>query len=301
MRHWNCGRNLLVPLTFALAFACGGDDASETDGNNGSSNANSANSGPANEIEGSVEGGSQPGSVSASSETSTPSQNYGAVADKVLTVFLASANGIISFTVDTETGEAPGSYAVGSDLDGPAYLTWTAPGGIFEGASGTIQLDTCPNDANTRVTGRLQNIGLTNTITMAGEGTLDATFAVTIVQSDGSAVCTQKPSGNSENGSSGPSPGPQCSNDVCDGPCCPFLPAFTTCILDCQGTCSDPLMFMACVSCMTDCEKPMRDDPECGSAFTALETCAQTNMCDPGLEDNTCIAANCCDEYRGMF
>jgi hypothetical protein len=293
-------RKLFVALACTLAFSCGEDDGSNSDENNGSS-ANNTATGPANEISGSVEGGSQPGDVSASSETSTPSQNYGAVANKVLTVFLASANGIISFTVNTETGEAPGSYAVGPDLDGPAYLTWTAPGAIFEGVSGTIQLDTCPNDANARVTGRLQNVGLTNAITMASDGTLTATFAVTIVQSDGSAVCTEKPSGNSENGSSGPSPGPQCSNDICDGPCCPFLPAFTTCVLDCQGTCTDPLMFMACISCMTACEKPMRDDPACGSAYTALEGCAQRNMCEPGLDDNTCIASNCCDEYRGMF
>ena len=58
---------------------------------------------------------------------------------------------------------------------------------------------------------------------------------------------------------------------------------------------------MECVTCMTDCEKPMRDDPECGAAYSAMDTCVQTNMCDVGLEENPCLAANCCDEYRAMF
>ena len=288
---------LSILLVTMLAWGCGNDSASDDD-------SNSEPTGPSNQLNANVMGGSQSGDVSGSSEMSAPSENYATVASSELTVFLTSAeSGVISFTLDTSTAEVPSSYMVNRGLDGPAYLTWTSPSGIFEGGSGSIQLDTCPNDPGAVVTGRFNGIQLINSITEAPDGELNGTFTTRIIQSDGSALCAQTSTPADPEGmmsTEEASPGPQCPNSDCDGACCRFLPTLETCITGCITT-GNPLDFMALITCITDCEAPLLMDSSCGPAYRGLGMCAQQNMCESGLDDNECIATNCCEEYKVAF
>jgi hypothetical protein len=306
-------RVIAVALAGFLVFGCGDDgggsggDGAGGAGAGGTSGGGGSNSGPANEINGSVEGGNQAGPVNGSSEESAPELNYGAVADQLLTVSLASPErGLMVFTVNTATGEAPGTFPVGDDLSGPATLTWTnaATAAILEGTGGSIQLQACPNEQGARVTGVFNDIELTNLATEQPDGVLSGTFAVTIVQTDGSAACAVEPEPEPQpGGGNGPSPGPMCPNDTCDGACCPLMPAFSACIIECQAGIdpTNPASFQGVITCAADCEQPLRDDPECGPAFDALDTCGQEDMCEGSLDDNPCVAANCCDEYRAAL
>lgn len=273
-----------------------GDSTSNQGGNDGSAN------GPAYEVNGTVSDGSQAGSVQGSSEMSVAEQNFGQVVDGTFTVGLSSVdNGLIVFTVDTNQVTAPGTYAIDASLDGIGTFNWTSIGGIFEGTGGTITIDGCPNDVGARVTGRFNDVTLTNAATEQADGSFSGTFAVTVVQSDSSAQCTASPDPmEGEMNMASVSPGPQCMNDVCDGVCCPFLATFETCMTQCVVG-SDPFDFQGLINCVNACEEPLLSDAECGPAYRSLGTCAQQNMCEPGLEDNSCIAANCCDEFKAAF
>ena len=292
-------------LSFFLAlFGCGDDssDTSDSSNNQGENSGSSQTSGPAYEVDGTVTDGSQAGSVQGSSDMSVAEQNYGQVAEGVFTVGLSSLeNGLIVFTVDTNQVVAPGTYNIDGTLDGIGTFSWTSLGGIFEGTGGTITIDACPNDNGTRITGRFNDVALTNAATEQADGSFSGTFAVTVVQSDGSAQCTAEPAP-MEGGmnTASVSPGPQCTNDTCDGACCPFLATYETCMTQCVLS-SDPFDFQGIIDCVTACEEPLLSDAECGPAYRSLGTCAQQNMCEPGLEDNTCIAANCCDEFKAAF
>jgi len=264
------------------------------------------NGGPANEVNASIEGGAGAGMVSGSSDMSVPNQFHAAVFEGTLTVFLTSESGIINFTVDTNESQAPGSYTVSEDLGGQADLNITGPAGIHSGTGGSIVLDACPNES-ARVTGRFDNVSLMNAATMAPDGTLSGSWAATVVQSDGSANCAAPPpmmggGGEMGGGGDGPSPGPMCPNETCDGACCPLMPGFATCTQGClpmaPGMIPD---FAALAQCVAECEQTLLDDPTCGPAFSALTTCVDNNGCERSLEDNPCLAANCCDEFTAAF
>ena len=296
--------------TLAMVFAC----TPESDGDGGGSGNNDGTGGsaagggggPANEVNANIEGGMSSGAVSGSSEMSVPDQYYAAVADGALTVFLATESGIVQFTVDTGEQQAPGSYTVSEDLGGQADLSITAPTGIHMGTGGTISLSECPNES-ARVTGRFDNVSLKNVATDAADGALSGTWAATVVQSDGSANCAPPPpmmggGGMMGGGEPGLSPGPMCPNEVCDGACCPLMPGLAACTQQCLPT--QPGMvpdFEALATCVADCEQVLFDDPNCGPPFTALVRCIEVNECERTLEENPCLAANCCDEFTAAF
>ncbi|MCB9544078.1 MAG: hypothetical protein H6703_16745 [Myxococcales bacterium] len=301
---------LAAALLAAFATGCvggggGGDGGGGSGGSGGGGGGDmGAPSGPANEVDARVEGGSAAGDVDGQSEQSVEGQYHAVVNEGRLDVFLASERGVIYFTVDTGTAPIPGSYPAGRALDGAGHLTFTTPMGIFESDGGSIRVSGCPNEAGARVTGRFEGVSLVNVMTDGADGTLDGEFTATIVLTDGSAQCMDDGGmgGMGGGGGGGISPGPQCANDTCDGPCCPFIPPFQECALGCfQNSCMDPFNPQPCITCLDECYRPMREDPNCGPRIEALDRCSQENECDASLEDNPCVAANCCDEYRGAF
>ena len=163
-----------------------------------------------------------------------------------------------------------------------------------------------PNEGD-RVTGRFDNVSLVNATTMAPDGALTGTFAATIAVSDGSANCAAPPPmmmGMDPPPGGGFSPGPMCDNDACDGPCCPLLPDFNSCLMGCVNILPEPGMLPdpnAFFGCITDCEQVLIDDPNCGPPFQALYQCRETNMCMGQLGEDPCLAANCCDEFKAAF
>jgi hypothetical protein len=306
------GTALTTALIAALAASCvgggGGGDGNGGEGGGGSGGGGDmgAPAGPANEVDARIEGGSAAGEVEGESEASAEGQYYAVVNAGRLDVFLASATGIIYFTVDTNTAPLPGSFPAGREVDGAGHLTFTGAMGILESDGGSIQVTGCPNEVGARVTGRFEGITLYNVATSSADGTLDGEFAATIAVSDGSAQCMDDGGmggmGGMGGAGGGISPGPQCPNDTCDGPCCPLIPPYETCSLACiQNQCMDPFNPQPCITCLDECFRPLREDPACGPALEDLERCGIENECDPGLEDNACIAANCCDEYRSAL
>lgn len=295
-------RSLYVAsLTFTLITlsACG-DDAAGGGSSGGDTNT------PANAIDASVEGGSDEGPVKGASETSVPNQFYGTVADGTLSVYLASEQGqVVFFTLDTSQSALPGSVPVTQALDEVGYLTLTRGISIAEGTGGSVKVDACPNTQGAAVSGSFQGVTLIDTASGADAGTLSGSFEVIIVLSDGSANCTTTGGGDNNGAGDAPSPGPQCPNDVCDGPCCPYVPALTACQLGCFNEfCTSPSGFFECASCLEGCpeEVGMTDDAACWSAYTALGECAERNACEPGaVDDDACVAANCCEPYKAAF
>jgi hypothetical protein len=311
-------KKLIRPTVFlaaaALVFGC----VPESDGDGGGGGNNNGaggmaagaggmpgGGGPANEVNARVEGGSSAGDVSGVSEMSVPNQFHASVAAGDLIVFLTSGNGVVQFTLDTNDQSAPGAYPVNEELDVDADLSIVSPTGIRTGTGGNIVLDNCPNDG-ARVTGRFDGVSLVNVATGAPDGTLSGTFAATIVSSDGSANCVEEPmmmgGGGIPGGGDGPSPGPMCPNDACDGPCCPLLDDLFNCSNECIPMDAMEIPdFAALVMCLVQCEQILLDDPACGPKFRDLTGCIDENMCERSLEDNPCLAENCCDEFKAAL
>ncbi len=304
MRHVIFHAALAALLSLGCTGGGGSGDGGGGSGGSGGSDMG-VGSGAANEVDARVEGGSAAGEVQGESDESVEGQYYATVNEGRVQVYLAGASGVVFFDIDTETAAIPGSYTAGRELDGPAFLTLTTPTGIFESSGGTISVSGCPNEVGAQITGRFQGVGLFNVATESDDGTFEGEFAATVAVSDGSAQCDDGGMGGmggmGGGGELSISPGPSCQNDTCDGACCPLLPAYVDCVIACQPQCMNPLDFQACIECFQACEQPLIDDPECGPAYTALNDCGQANMCEPGLEDNPCIADNCCDEFRSAF
>lgn len=286
-------------LGAALALAACGDDATGTaDGSGGGGGLGSdPGAGPANEVDAEVSGGSAAGSVDGESETSAEGQYYGALLDGTLSIVLASNGGVIAITAEVRDNEVPGSVAVDRTLGQNATVTYTTPMGIFEGNGGTITVNQCPNEAGV-ITGTFNNIPLVNVATESGDGSLSGDWRVTIASSDASATCVEIDTG----GGGGGGGGATCENEVCDGPCCPYVQPLANCQFECIGGClANP---QACVECMAGCpeEVGMLDDAECSSAWQAAESCADAAGCDVMSDDyDACTEANCCDEFSAAF
>ncbi len=296
-------------LVGTALMGCGedADDGGSDDGNNTANNAGNNDGGPAHEVDAEIDGGTSDGEVEGESEENIPNQFFAAVAGGELVVFLTSSQGqVINFVADTGFGQIPGNFDVSSDLGEAGFLSVTSPGGVQTGRNGSITVSTCPNPSGTTVTGRFNNITLVNELTGEDDGVLSGSFRATVVNTDGSADCAPPPANNdANNDGGGPSPGPSCSNDTCDGPCCPYLPDLQACNLACiANECMDIANPFGCVECLQGCpeEVGMTEDQACMDAFNALGQCSVRNECEFGdLEDDACLAENCCEEYRATF
>ena len=302
-------RATVLLAAVALVFGCVPESDGDGDGggnnNNNGAGGMAGGGGPANEVNARVEGGDSAGEVTGTSEMSVPNQFHASVAAGELIVFLTSENGVVQFTLDTNEQSAPGTYPVNEELDVDADLSIVSPAGIRTGTGGNIVLDNCPNDG-ARVSGRFGGVTLINDITQAPDGTLTGTFAATIVTSDGSANCTEEPmmmgGGGMSGSGDGPSPGPMCPNDVCDGPCCPLLEAHFNCSTQCIPMDAMGIPdFAALAMCLAECEQVLLDDPACGPTYRALGGCIDEYMCERNLDNNPCVAQNCCDEFKAAL
>ena len=182
---------VVVCLSLSLALiGCVDDtsDASDRSSNQGGNSGSSLPSGPAYEVNGTVTDGSRAGPVQGSAEMSVAGQNYGQVVDGIFTVRLYSfENGLIVFTVDTNQVTAPGSYTIDGSPNSIGIFNWAFESNTsvpLRGTGGTITINACPNDTGAHVTGRFNDVALTDS------GRFSGTFAATVVESDGSAQCT---------------------------------------------------------------------------------------------------------------
>ena len=72
----------------------------------------------------------------------------------------------------------------------------------------------------------------------------------------------------------------------------------------CQtGVCMDIGSFFECVTCLEGCpeESGMTGDASCWTPYQELMSCGATHGCEGDLENDVCLANNCCDEYRAVF
>lgn len=309
MNWFKKGAPIAVALLVALSLgACAeeGDGSGSGGGNNGSNNGanNGAGAGPDYQVEGEISGGSMAGSVDSESEQSQAMQYSAVVFENELSVYLATPSGILFFKYDTGSQEIPGAVSVGRELDGPGFLTLTTATGVFEGDGGQIRVDLCPNDQGTTITGQISGVGLVNALDGSSDGSLTASFRATVVQSDASAMCAPV-SSNNGGGGEDVSPGGQCENNTCDGPCCPYLPAYQQCILSCTtNECQNVADPFGCFNCLTGCleESGMLDDAACSEPLMDLAQCSNENGCEGGdLTEDECIANNCCAEHKATF
>ena len=292
---------LLLILSFVLlSFACDDDDSKDQ----------SQDTGPANEVNAKIEGGSADTEVKGESEDSQEGMYFATVAGGELTVYLASSAGeVIFFTVDTNQVTVPGDASVNGELTGPAYITYTAGITINEGNSGSITVSNCPNTVGTVVKGSFNNIGMLDTSTETANGTFSGDYRATIVTSDGSAQCAEEPDPETDaiddiSTDVGPSPGPACVNDSCDGPCCPYIEPIGTCQVGCTtGVCTTEDL-MGCMNCMSNCiiDSGLPDDEACMTPLTPLTECSKTHQCEGNIYgEDECLATFCCEEYKAAF
>lgn len=304
--------SLAVPAAILASIAltasgCESDGGSgSTGGAGGGGSGADPGAGPANEVKGQVSGGSAAGTVEGESEASQQGLYHGAVVGGELLVYLASADGsILHLKVDTAFGEIPGSFSVGRALDGAGFVTYThaLAGQILEGEGGSITVNQCPNEVGAVVTGEVSGVDLVSPVTESPDGTFDGSWRVTIVSSDGSAKCKVVADPDPD-----PEPGPtgttSCTNEACDGPCCPYLLPLQQCFLGCTDLCADPTKAFECLGCFEGCpdESGITGDAECKSAWQALDQCGTAAGCsDFDAAEDECMAAACCTEYRAAF
>jgi hypothetical protein len=298
------GAAIAMALLVALAMgACGEDGDGGGSGDGGGDNGG-AGAGPDYQVDGEIEGGSMAGSVDSESDQSQAMQNSAVVFENELSVYLATPSGVLFFKYDSGSQEIPGAVSVARDLDGPGFLTLTTGAGIFEGEGGQIRVDLCPNDGGTTVTGQISGVNLVSVLDESDGGSLTASFRATVVQTDASAMCAPV-SSNNDGGGEDVSPGGQCENNTCDGPCCPYLPAYQQCVLSCTtNECQNVADPFGCFNCLSGCleESGMLGDAACSQPLMELAQCSSDNGCEGGdLTEDECIASNCCAEHKAVF
>jgi hypothetical protein len=283
----------------------GGGGGSSTD--TGTSSDTGASAGPDYQVNATVSGGSAPGSFTGSTETPVEGQNTASVFQGSVIVNLASADGtIISFHVDTNSSQIPGSVAItGAPPDG-TWLTTTGATGIRESSGGGIRVGQCPNVVGTTISGSFENVALNNVTTQSPDGTLSGSFRATVVTSDGSANCAapvETDTGTTDTGTVDAGGGTCAANpDVCTGPCCPYLEPYGTCLSGCifAGNPFDPAAIAACASTCKD-DSGITGDAACNGPWMALEQCDAANGCSELQETPACNADNNCDPTQNCL
>jgi len=270
----------------------------------GTSSDTGAGAGPDYQVDATVSGGSAPGSFTGSTETAVEGQNTASVVQGGVIVNLASADGtIISFQVDTNSSQIPGTVAVTGAPPEGTWLTTTGATGIRESSGGAIRIGQCPNTAGTTISGSFENVALNNVATQAPDGTLSGTFRATVVTSDGSANCAapvETDTGTVDTSGGG---GSCAANpDVCTGPCCPYLEPYGTCLSGCifAGNPFDPAAIAACASSCKD-DSGITGDAACNGPWVALEQCDAANGCSELQETPACNADNNCDPVQNCL
>lgn len=283
----------------------GGGGTTDTGSNGGTDTG--AGSGPDYQVNATVSGGSTPGSFTGSTETAVEGQNTASVFEGSIIVNLTAADGtIISFHVDTNSSQIPGTVAItGAPPDG-TWLTTTGAAGIRESSSGGIRVGQCPNTVGTTISGSFENVALNNVTTQSPDGTLSGTFRATVVTSDGSANCAapvETDTGTTDTGTTDGGGGTCGANpDDCTGVCCPYLDAYGSCLSSCifAGNPFDPATIAACAESCKD-DSGISGDAACNSAWNALEQCDTANGCSQLEETPACNADNNCDPTQNCL
>lgn len=297
-----------LALSLLLLTACTNEvTVNNGDSGSGGGNNSGAGAGPDYQVDATVSGGTGGGSVSGSTETPVEGQNTASVFQGSLIVNLAGSDGtILSFHVDTNGSQIPGSVAItGAPPDG-TWLTATGPTGIRESSSGSIRVGQCPNTVGTTVTGSFENIALNNVSTQSPDGTLTGTFRATIVTSDGSANCAapvETDTGVADTGAGDAGGGTCAANtETCTGPCCPYVEPYGNCLSGCifAGNPFDPATIAACAASCKD-DAGITGDAACNGAWTALEQCDAANGCSQLEETPACNADNNCDPTQNCL
>jgi len=272
----------------------GGGGSTDT----GTNSDTGAGAGPDYQVDATVSGGSAPGSFTGSTETAVEGQNTASVLLGGVIVNLASADGtIISFRVDTNSSQIPGTVAITGAPPEGTWLTTTGATGIRESSGGAIRIGQCPNTAGTTISGSFENVALNNVTTQSPDGTLSGTFRATVVTSDGSANCAAPVEADTGTADTGGGGGSCAANpEVCTGPCCPYLEPYSTCLSGCifAGNPFDPAAIAACaISCKDD--SGITGDAACNGPWMALEQCDAANGCSQLEDTAACNADNNCD------
>jgi len=279
----------LVPLT-----AC------ESSSGNGTTTPKQTNS-----VDATVSGSA---SAQVQNEQANPAPNvFGAgVAGGTLSLWITGQDGtFVTVIVDTEATPIPATVTVGEPTVATAWVTMSSSTAMiyntFDG-SGTITINQCPAANGAGLTGTFNNVKLKSELD-GSEVTLDGSFNLLVGAYAGGLTCKSEPVNNEPDVIGGDdSTGGSCTQETCDGPCCPYVACQTQCAFacvtspDCMG--GDGVACNACVlGCWDECDA----SAACISAIDALASCAETHGCDTSGEDTTCAETHCCSELQAAY
>jgi hypothetical protein len=291
------GRWLVVAVAIMGLAACdsGSSDSSSGGGGDGKTGAQASDKQYA--VEANMDGGAE---IKGEADQQAEGQFMATVAGGELVVYLVGADGtIIFFQMDMNQVKIPGPVTVQADLGAAAALTVTSLTGVWEAdGSGNVKIDSCPDAMGAELIGSFTNVGLAN-VADGSKSKLNGTFKATVAMSDGSHVCEAATTTEPEGGE-GP---PGCDAGTCDGPCCPYMQCIYECSTACAlGVCQDPMKMMECMTCTAGCMDECGVSDECKTAAQALNECAAEHECEGGTpEEDPCVGANCCAEYKAAL
>ncbi|TNF25340.1 MAG: hypothetical protein EP329_23230 [Deltaproteobacteria bacterium] len=280
---------LLAPLA-----AC---DSSSGGGGGTPANTNSVNA--------TVSGGA---SATVENEQANAAPNvFGAgIAGSVLNLWILGQDGTtLTVIVDTAVTPLPATVTVGVPTEASAWITMTSSMAMiyntFDG-SGTITLNHCPAANGAGITGSFDGVSLKSEL----DGSvvkLDGSFNLIVGTAAGTLTCKSTGSDTTDTvGGDDTTTSGSCEDDVCDGPCCPYV----QCQAQCAFSCVTGMACMSgdgpgCQACIAGCWDQCNASAACKTAADAVMSCGTAHGCDLASDDTTCVETHCCAELKTMY
>ncbi len=322
---------LAVPACGSSTNSGGGSGATGTTNGDKATNSGSVTAKSADGSSTSVSANA-PASQSSAAGSGGAKQLGAMATDKILVLYISDATSLITITVDTDKNPLPASGIKVGDASSGAFVTYTGTAGAFtsDGSAGTLDITSCPADANNTVTvGKLNGVVVTGASATGGAGsiTLDGTFNLVYFGGYGTLKCTAPAtSSGSDAGTTdvASTAGGTCGYQICGDTtknCCPYMPCLQPCFLKCSmdlntcitGCMSNPTDMncplncsSAADTCMTACLGSCKVSDSCKTAAQAFNTCAGSadQAACANKQDNdktTCEVDQCCTQAKAAF
>ena len=251
-----------------------------------------------------------------------------ASAGDMLTLFITDASGtVLVVYIDSKKHPLPAKAIPVGEPATDVYVTYTSAGAVYNSkATGTIDIDVCPEADGVAVVGKFNGVVVHN-VAPIGAKTVTLTGAFNLVYYGGAGKLTckkkEETGGKVELGKFTKPAAATCEVNPCDGGtntsrnCCPYVPCISTCWTKCvnnvQGCVMGCGIDMTCpqkcvaevYACQSKCLVTCEVSATCATAMEKLNKCEEANSeaCqgDDEAKADACVFDKCCAETKAAF